>query len=437
MKPLYKIALLFLLPAITVEGQNNPQAMEDSLSLPDIIHQVLLQHPSMKKADETVKTAEAEIGLAKTGYYPDVNFSSSYSHIAPTSTVTIGSLGTFSFYPADNYSATISLNQTLYDFGKTASSVSMEEEKKKLAEQSTEQLKQQLSLSLAGNYYTIVFLQEAVHIKDEELATLHEHLRFVEKKAATGSATEYEIMTTQVRISNVENQKTDLLTSLQIQLCQLNSFLGQPVKTKLYVRNIVKENFPIAPLDSMIAFALSNREEMAIVQQRSALSKARYKMVQAQNNPALSLFATGGYKNGYTPELNALKANYAVGVGLKVPVFDANRTKYSQQQVKAEIQSNDQDQELTRRNIVNDVVENRAKAEAAQKKVQQSTLQLSQAQQAYRLAKTSFKAGVITNIDLLDSFTAVSESQLSLLKTNIDYTLSLLKLQLALGERIY
>jgi len=38
---------------------------------------------------------------------------------------------------------------------------------------------------------------------------------------------------------------------------------------------------------------------------------------------------------------------------------------------------------------------------------------------------------------MLDSSTSVSESKLALLKTKIDYTISLLKLKIALGERIY
>jgi outer membrane protein TolC len=67
----------------------------------------------------------------------------------------------------------------------------------------------------------------------------------------------------------------------------------------------------------------------------------------------------------------------------------------------------------------------------------QSELQLQQAQQAFALAKTSFQSGSSTNLDLLDSSTSVSESKLALLKTQIDYTVSLLKLKIALGERIY
>jgi len=53
------------------------------------------------------------------------------------------------------------------------------------------------------------------------------------------------------------------------------------------------------------------------------------------------------------------------------------------------------------------------------------------------LAKTSFEAGTITNLDLLDSYTILSETEFALLKTKIDYTISLYKLKIALGEQIY
>lgn len=56
---------------------------------------------------------------------------------------------------------------------------------------------------------------------------------------------------------------------------------------------------------------------------------------------------------------------------------------------------------------------------------------------AYSLAETSFLAGVITNLDLLDSNTAVSESKLMLLQSRIDYAASIYKLKAALGERLY
>ena len=430
--------MLSFFPFMWVHGQNsNISVTGDSLSLPAIISRVISNYPSVNKAENEIEGADARIGLAKSAYYPDISVSSSYSRIGPTLSITIPGMGTFSLYPSDNYSAVLNYNQTIYDFGKTAKSISFEQQNKELVKLSAEQIKQRLSLSLVGNYYSIVFLQEAIRIKDEELTNLNEHLNFVEKKVATGSATQYEILTTKVRISSIENQKTDLLTSLQVQLCQLNSFLGQSEKTPLTIKKDLGNTQTIAPVDSLIAFAFAHRDELKIARQKSALAQARYKMVSAQMNPAFNFFASGGFKNGYLPDLNTPKANYVVGVGLKIPIFDATRIKYNCLQVKTDMLSNDQDTELARRNIVNEVVESQANAEAALKKVAQSELQLQQALQAYALAETSFRSGVITNLDLLDGSTSVAESRLSLLKTKIDYTVSLLRLKIAVGERLY
>ena len=304
---------------------------------------------------------------------------------------------------------------------------------------SIDQLKQRLSGIMVGNFYSIVFLQEAVKIKDEELATLNEQLIFVQKKEATGSATNYEILTTKVRISAIENQKTDLLNALLIQISQLNSFLGKSQDTKLTVKKEILEPQILVSNDSLFTLAFEHRTEMKIAHQKSALADTHLKIVNSQNNPSLNAYGSGGYKNGYynTKYQDAAFLNYTVGIGIKVPIFDANRSKFNKIQAQSDIQGFVQETELARRTIVNEVVESKANAQSALKKVNQSELQLEQAQQAFSLAKTSFQAGVITNLDLLYSSTLVAESKLALLKTKIDYSASLLKLKLALGEQIY
>lgn len=426
-------ALLFALPG-AISAQANPS---DSLSLSQVISQTMTNYPSVKKAEIEIESANARIGLARTAYNPNLDLSGSYSHLGPTSSITLPGLGTFNLFPADNYSAAFNLNQQLYDFGKTKKNIDLEEQNKALSQLTLEQLKQRLSSSILGNYYAIVYLQEAIQIKNDELKNLNEHLVFVEKKAATGSATQYEILTTKVRISNIENQKTDLLTSLQIQTSQLNSFLGQTQTTAIRLRQELASPQLIAETSSLIAKAYDQRDELRITHQRSLISESRMKVVDAQNNAILNAFASGGFKNGYTPELGTFKANYVVGVGFKVPILDGKRSKYNRMQVKDEMRSVQQDEELTRRNISNEIIECKANLDAAGKKIAQTELQYKQASQAYALAQTSYKAGVITNLDLLDSSTALSESSLSVTKAHIDYTVSLLRLKIALGERIY
>lgn len=428
-------ALLVTL-ATSLPAQNTTTA-KDSLALGDVIAKVIGNYPSVKKAEIEIESSNARIGLAKSPYYPLLDLASSYSHIGPTSEIALPGLGTFNLYPADNYSATLNVNQQLYDFGKTKRSVDMEMQTKELSQLSLEQLKQRLSLSILGNYYSIVYLQEAIQIKEEELKNLNNHLHFVEKKAATGSATQYEILTTQVRISNIQNQEIDLETSLQVQQSQLNSYLGQSARTPLCLKKALYVPQLVEQQETLLSKAVEQRDEMRTARQRSLVAESHLKVVEAEKNPVLNAFASGGFKNGYTPELGTLKANYVVGLGFRFPILDGKKTKYNRMQVKNDLLEVDQDTELARRNITNEVVECRANVDAALKKISQSELQLKQAERAYALAETSFKAGTITNLDLLDSSTSLAESHLSVTKSHIDYTVNLLKLKIAIGERIY
>jgi outer membrane protein len=412
-------------------------AQSDSISLNSILKQVISNYPSMRKVQQDINSANARVAYAKTGYLPEVGINSNYTHLGPSSSITFPGFGSFELYPTENYSASLDYRQTIYDFGKTSKSVDLEKENRDLVNITSSQIKQKLSSGVVSIYYAIVYLQEAVKIKDEELRTLKEHLSFVEKKKITGSATQYEVLTTQVRISTTENQKTDLLNALKVQVCQLNSFLGQPEKTTLLVKKELQSIQGISSTDSLLNQALKARPEMKFAQQKIAVSEMKYKTVGNQNNPVFSFNASGGIKDGYDPDLYKGIWNYTVGVGLKIPLFDANKVKYTKVQVKADIESNKEDLELTRRNIVNEVVEEQANLQSSLEKIQQSELQHKQAKEAYGLAETSFKSGVITNLELLDSSTSLSEADLSLLKSKIDYSLNLLKLKIALGQDIY
>jgi len=439
MKTINKLIVILLLPGSMVFGQSTTKNTSDSLSLNDILNEVIHNYPSIIKAQRDIESSDAKIAMAKTAYLPDVNFAASFTLLGPTTPLTMPRLGTFQLYPPDMYSAAFNVNETIYDFGKTSNNISLEKQTKELVGLNLDQLKQKLSGMMVGNYYSIVFLQEAIKIKNEELVNLNEHLDYVKKKAATGSATNYEILTTNVRISSIENQKTDLLTSLQVQLSQLNSFLGKSQDTKLTLKGEIATNQILAGNDSLFSFAFNHRNEMKIARQKSALAETKLKMANIQNNPSVNFYGSAGYKNGYFNDFyqDAGKLNYTVGVGLKIPIFDANRSKYTKIQASNDIQGNNQETELVRRTIVNEVVESKANTESALKKVHQSELQLRQANEAYSLAQTNFEAGAITNLDLLDSSTSVSESKLALLKTKIDYSVSLLKLKLALGQQIY
>ena len=423
-----------------IYGQINVDMVKptaDSLSLKSVIKQVISTYPSVKIAEEAIRNADSRIGLAKTGYNPIIDMTASFANLAPVTRLTFPGLGTFQLYPGNNYSASLNYQQLVYDFGRTHQNIELENTNKTISEQTLEQVKQKLSVYTINNFYTLLFLQAAIKIKDEQLATLNEHLQYVEKTMATGSATEYQVLTTKVKISTVESQKVDLVAALTAQQANLNSLLGNSQVGNPVVRNELIVDPPVIASDSILSYAYHNRDEVLINEKRASLAELRFGMTKLQNKPLLSFEASGGAKNGYLPDLARFTPNYVLGLGLKVPLFDGMKNKYNLAQARSGISSISFESELTKRNISNEVYESEALMFAAKKKVSQSELQLNQALKAYSLAETSFKSGVITNLDLLDANTSVSESSLMLLKAKIDYVTSVYKLKAALGERIY
>lgn len=440
-KNILYVIIMILFINNTIDGQtSNSTRIKtdiDSLSIKSTIEKVVTSYPSVKVAIEAINNADARIGAARTGYYPEIDLTTNYSNLGPVTKLVIPDMGTFQLYPENNYSASINYKQVLYDFGRTRQNIAIENEGRTISELNLEQVKQKLSLYTVNIFYTLLYLQAAIKIKDEQIAALNEHLNYVEKMSATGSATEYQILSTKVKISAVESQKIDLTASLTAQQASLNSLLGNDNNTNPVVKNELSVNIPVIPADSALSFAFHNRDEVLINEKRTSLAELQYGMTKLQNKPFLSFVASGGAKNGYIPDLYKLTPNYILGIGFRVPLFDGMKNKYNLSQVQSAITSLSYESEFTKRNISNELYEAEAYMYAAEKKISQFTLQLEQALKAYSLAATSFKSGMITNLDLIDANTSVSESKLMLLKARIDYAASVYKLKASLGERLY
>jgi len=437
----YSLKFLFLFgTSLIIRCQNSIQKDNisgDTLILKDVIQQVVAKYPTILEANEALNIADAKINLAKNSYYPNVNLTASYTRLGPTAVFDIPNLGKFQLYPENNYLINLNYYQNIYDFGKTSSHVEYEKENKKLIEESIEQVKQKLSMRAISTYYSLIYLQEAIVIKMQQIHTLEEHRDFIKKKMETGSATELELLTTQVKLSGIETQELDIETAWKTHLTVLNSLLGLPERTVNYVKS--NWDFPneLPSEDSLIAEALINRNEMKIAGEKEKLSQIKLEVARKDYLPEFHAFASGGGKNGYIPELDKIKANYMAGIGLSVPIYEASRTKNTIKLAQSSIQDAGYESEIVQRDITGEVIEYYLKEAAAKEKVDHSKLQVQQAQKAFDLAELSYKSGVITNVELLDNNTSLSESNLMLLNAKVEYILSMYGLKMAVGEILY
>jgi outer membrane protein TolC len=130
-------------------------------------------------------------------------------------------------------------------------------------------------------------------------------------------------------------------------------------------------------------------------------------------------------------------ANYAVGISFHAPIIDGFRKKKDLSLARASINNATFETDRIRRQVTTEVVDTYNQSDAAKKKIDQGNLQVEQATMALNLARVNYKAGGITNLDMLDSETNLSDSRLTLLKAKLDYSLSLYRLRSAIGATLF
>ncbi len=410
---------------------------QEKISLDTVIARVIRTHPGITEAQQALEIAAARTGIARSAYYPTVDAASSYTRIGPVSSFDFPGFGIIKIFPEDNYSVSVNLRQMIYDFGRTAKAIEIENAGSGLAATGLEMSRQYLAMAATASFYTLYFLNNALAIKEEQLKTLNEHLDFITKMKQTGSATDFEILTTRVKISSIESQKTDLQAMQQSQTAILNSLLGKPYDNPLSPEVNLADPFAEPVADSLVSRAIRDRNEMQLAKQQAEIAKLQKELEKSRNNPSLSAFVSGGAKNGYVPDLHKFQPNFVAGVSLSVPIFDGYREKNSLAIAQARINAAESKKESQKLTVTNEVIQAESELMSAGKKIEQFKMQAGQADKAMELAKVSYGAGSITNLDLLTAETSAAESHLMLLKSRVDYSLCLSRLRMASGEKLY
>ena len=420
----------WLLVASVVSAQSS-----HPLTLNETIRRVVNTYPSVKQAEEAVKSAGYNIKMAQAALLPILNASASYTRVNPVATVHFEELD-LAFDPKNNYNAGISLRQTLFDFGKNRPIIGAAREKETLSRLQQENLYQTLALNTVQVYYMNCFARQAILIKKLELSDYEEMLRQAEVRMKSGSATSFDLLNTQVSQSAVQTQLTELTTNLRTLQVQLSVLADTTITDAIPLDESIEIKPNLFTLENLLTTAYAARPDMQSVEKQISIARLEESAARRAYNPSLDLLAVAGGKNGYPPHIDRMKMNYEVGITLSVPLYEGGRRKQSTSLARSAYNSAVFEKELIEKQVKQEVSENYHTLTSNSEKINQLSSQVTLAQQAYEQAKVNYKAGSITNLELLTSSMNLSNSRLQLLQAKINYQVNYYKLQVSIGERI-
>ena len=408
-------------------------AGQDSLTVEQAIQRVLQTHPAIKQALANTRAAEARASQTSSAKLPDVTTEAVYAHIGPIPEFSFPVFGSFVLAPQDNYDAHISGKYTVFDFGKTNAAIDASRSLVQTSQDAAELTKTNLAMQTIRAFYAITLLRKSEKVQDEQIEALTQHISVTQKRVTAGSATNFDVLTTQVRVAAAQNQKVEIQNSLQRQESVLRQLLDLPMNSPLTISGSFQPTPVALNQDSLFQLALRQRIELKLARDAEESAKLQKNASSLGNMPSLKVIAAYGLKNGYEPNIYPMRGNWMWGAQAQFPVFDGGRVNHQEEEAQAVIESEQAHAQDAERQIRSDVEQTISDVQASWSKVQISEVQLQQAHEAVAIARTKYETGSITNLDLLDAETAESSARLMNLQALYRFVISKYELSRAVG----
>lgn len=422
------LSLASLLAGVPVVHAAGP----DSLRIYDAVRIVLATHPAVTMSEERTVAADARVGETQTSWNPTLTAEGNYTYLAPIAAIEFGG-ASFRLFPAHNLDAHVALRQQVLDFGKTSKNTDLRQSQVEGTRLVAAATRAVLAYQTIQTFDAVLYLRSAVAVQGEQIRTLEEHIAVMQKRVSAGTGTEFDVLTSEVRVASVRNQRTDLATALAKAEVALARLLGRGDFQDCPLSGTFTFSGPPPGPDSLIGVALQHRQELLTAKNEEESAALEVGVTGSSDLPSVNAGISYGVRNGLMPNLDVLRGNLAASVRVEVPILDGGRAARREEGAEAMLRAAHAKVLDVQAQIGMEVRQALSELLSASEKVATSALQVRHAREALDQARKRFDAGTITNLDLLDVETALEQAELMHLQSLYAQTSSRSVLDKAVG----
>ena len=453
-RPLAVAAVLLHLSAGLLTAQSAA-----GLTVDQAVAMALANQPLIQQAQAAVEAARARVGEAQSTYYPSVSGSASYNRIADQSFsitsvlppgVPLSAFGVspgspldmllsspLSLAPDNNWDFNVGLNQVVYQFGKREIQVKLAENGVSAAQVGVEQIQLGLAFQTVQLFYSILFIKDQLAALDSQMQNLQEHLEGVQARMQTGSATRYDELSTDSRITVLQSQRIDAQSVLEKQMIGLRQLLGMDSSAPLELSGDFTTSSAAPDEKALLESGMANRPEVRQAAEAESAAELNRRMASAATYPTLSAHASIGYKTGILPDINSLSLSWVAGLQLNVPVFQGFYEDRLADEADQRLRAAREGTIAARRTVTTQVLQAVQDLKTAREQVDSARAELDQAQQVVDVVKVQYDLGLLTNLEFLDAQAGLERAQLGSLQAQYREVLGEYALRQATGEKIW
>lgn len=377
---------------------------QENLSLEQCYALVEKNYPLAKQNDLLLKQNALDLEIIKIEKLPKLDFLAQASYQSDVTSLPISIPGTAVEPPnKDQYKATVSVNQLIYDGGFINAAMAEKSASLKTQQKQVEVNLNQLKEKVNQFYFSILLLQEKSALLVAKKNQLETTLKEVKAGIKYGillpnsdSVLEAELLKIDQQLVEVDLNKISLMKTLSM-------LIGIPVSP-----NITLENPEInTQLNNEI-----ERPELALFQLQKEKIEASEQLIEKKNSPKLSGFATGGYGNpGLNMLDNSFQTYYIAGIKLNWNVFDWNSTKKQRESLQVNKEIIDSEQEVFELNTTMELTQQQSEINKISTFIQSDEEIIALRKKILETSASQLKNGVITASAYITELTNLFEAE--------------------------
>ncbi|MFA4028924.1 MAG: hypothetical protein GDYSWBUE_001422 [Candidatus Fervidibacterota bacterium] len=414
------------------------------MTVREAIEIALRHNPQILASAARVTAAQEGVNLARSQFYPRVDFSATYREQAPEVSFRLppvigGAPGEITVIPHSYREFNLQLVQPVYTGGKLEAAYRVARCAASAAELGHANTTLQLVKRIRHAYLDVLEAEALVEVADAAIKRVQEMRRVVGLMFEAGRVAKFDVLRVEAELAQAHDELVRAQNALEIARSAFNTLLARDVNAPVELVKVTeppKQPEELACEDAeeiSLEIAKAQRPDLKAAMRSVELAEQKVKLAESERMPSISL-ATAFRRQTRTGFASA--ESKAAMLIIQAPIFDSGRVNAQVEQARAELRSAKEILSSIENQIALEVRQAVLNWRSAQGRFKAAIAVLDGAEEAYRIAMLRYEAGVGTNVEVLDAQAALTRARTNYVRALHDLHRAVADFEYAIGKPV-
>lgn len=298
---------------------------------------------------------------------------------------------------------------------------------------SYEEALQTAKLTAISDYYTLIMYRNLVDVAQQSVRDYDGHVTNVQAQYNVGLVASSDVLAARTNLADAQTTLITRQNSADVAETDLNIVIGYPVSTSIETADKEMHYLPYnVTLEQAKAYALLHRATLVKSAMDVKSAEESVKQAKAGYLPTVSLTAGKNYASddNYRGTSNN---GWSVGAKASLDIWDGGSTRNTIKVREAQLESAKEANLAAVDGVLHEVQSAYLNLRAAEQTISSTKVAVEEGQESFRIASLRYRAGVGSNLDVLDAETSLTTARNNYVQALYNYNIYVATLEQAVG----